>query len=121
LVNGRAEIDENSSTIIVDRVTDLNEALQRRAKEMVIRLPEGDFDAGALCDRVVTVLEKSKGECEVLIELPIGESLICMRAHHSLKVQGSSELEGSLRELGCNVRWEGHAVATSAAAAGSKS
>ena len=31
-----------------------------------------------------------------------------MRAHPTLKVQGSTQLEKALRELGCEVNWDGH-------------
>jgi DNA polymerase-3 subunit alpha len=120
LVTGRAEIsDESSATIIAERVVDLNGAVQRKARELVIRLPSG-VDAGVLCDKIIGLLEKSKGECDVLVELPIGGSLVRLRAHHSLKVQGSGEIEEALREVGCEVRWAGHTSAHRVAAAGSK-
>ena len=119
LVTGRAEIDESSATIFAEKVVDLNGAVQRKARELVIRLPKG-VDAVGLCDRIIGLLEQSKGECDVLIELPIGGSLVHLRAHHSLKVQGSGEIEAALREFGCEVRWAGHSPAKRLAAAGSK-
>ncbi|PYS81388.1 MAG: hypothetical protein DMF70_09335 [Acidobacteria bacterium] len=119
LVTGRAEIDENSATIFAEKVLDLNGAVQRKARELVIRLPKG-ADAAGLCDRIIGLLEQSKGECDFLVELPIEGSVVHLRAHHSLKVQGSGEIEAALREFGCEVRWTGHASAKRSAAAGSK-
>ncbi len=118
LVTGRAEIDESSTTIFAEKVVDLNGAVQRKARELVIRLPNG-IDAGVLCDRIIGLLEQAKGECDVLVELPIEGSLVRLRAHHSLKVQGSGKIEAALRELGCEVSWAGHSPAKRAAAAGS--
>jgi hypothetical protein len=43
--------------------------------------------------------------------------LVRMRAHPTLKIQGSVELEVALRNLGCEVRWDGFASAKHAAAA----
>jgi len=40
-----------------------------------------------------------------------------MRAHPSLKVQGSVQLESALRELGCEVRWDGYTSSARAVAA----
>jgi len=119
LVTGRAEIDESSATVFAEKVVDLNGAVQRKARELVIRLPRG-VDAVALCDRIIGLLEQSKGECDVLVELPIEGSLVHLRAHHSLKVQGSGEIEAALREFGCEVRWTGHSPGKRLAAAGSK-
>ncbi|HVS81730.1 MAG TPA: DNA polymerase III subunit alpha [Pyrinomonadaceae bacterium] len=119
LISGRTEIsDESSATIFVEKVVDLNGAVQRKARELVIRLPRG-VD-GVLCDRIIGLLEQSKGECDVLVELPIEGSLVRLRAHHSMKVQGSGEIEAALREFGCEVRWAGHSPAKRVAAAGSK-
>ena len=118
LVSGRTEIsDESSATIFVEKVVDLNGAVQRKAREMVIRLPR--VVDGVLCDRIIGLLEQSKGECDVLVDLPIEGSLVRVRAHHSMKVKGSSEIEAALRELGCEVTWAGHSPAKRAAASGS--
>lgn len=96
---------------------DLNGAVQRKARELVIRLPGGAD--GVLCDKIIGVLERARGDCDVLLELPIESSLVSLRAHHSLKVQGSGEIEVALRELGCEIRWSGHSPAKRVAAAGS--
>lgn len=116
LVTGRTEADETSVTIFAERIVDLNGAVQRKAQEMMILLPTG-VD-GVFCDRIIGLLEQSKGECDVLIELPVEGSVVRLRAHHSLKVQGSPELEAALRECGCKVSW-GHSPTKLAAAAGS--
>ena len=118
LVSGRAEIaDEGTVTVIVERVTELTQAIQQKARELVIRFP-ADADSEQLSASVRTLLEQAKGECDVFVEIVSSGMLVRMRAHPTLKVQGSVEMETSLRSLGCEVRWDGFAPSPRAVAAG---
>ena len=117
LVNGRAEIsDEGTTTIIAETLIELNRAVQHKARELVIRLPAAP-DYAQLCEAIKNLLEQAKGDCDVFVELISEGKLVRMRAHPSLKVQGSAEIEAALHSLSCEVRWEGFATATRAVAA----
>jgi DNA polymerase-3 subunit alpha len=117
LVTGRAEIsDDGAITVIAEKLTELTQAIQQKARELVIGFPNA-ADAAQLCEAVKILLEQSKGDCDVFVEVVSEGMLVRVRAHPSLKVQGSAEIEAALRNLGCQVRWEGFAAPTRAAAA----
>ena len=117
LVNGRAEIsDEGTTTIIAETLIELNRAVQHKARELVIRLPNAP-DYAQLCESIKNLLEQTRGDCDVFVELISEGKLVRMRAHPSLKVQGSAEIEAALHSLSCEVRWEAFATATRAVAA----
>src|ERR1051326_1655624 len=119
LVNGRVEnSDEGANTIIAETLIELNQAVQNKARELVIRLPLAS-EYPNLCESIKNLLETAKGDCDVFVELISEGTVVRLRAHPSLKVQGSAEIETALRNLGCDVRWEGfaqRAVAVSNAA-----
>jgi len=116
LITGKAEITEDAAaTVFAEDVLALDEAIQRRARELVIRLPATD-DASVLCENISAVLERSKGDCEVFVEMTLEGGLVLIRAHPSLKVQGSVELEQALRDLGCEITWQARIVARAAGA-----
>jgi DNA polymerase-3 subunit alpha len=118
LVNGRAEIsDDGVITVIAEKLTELTQAVQQKAREMIIAFPAAT-DSTELCETVRNLIEQSKGDCDVFVELVSEGMLIRVRAHPSLKVQGSAEIESALRNLGCEVRWEGFAPRQAAAARG---
>jgi len=117
LVTGRVEnTDEGATTIIIDKVSELDQAIQQKATEVTIRLPS-TTELLKICESVKAVLELSRGECEVYVEMVSDDRRVRMRAHPSLKVQGSTQLESALRELGCEVRWDGYGSMARAAAA----
>ncbi len=116
VVNGRAEItDEGAVSLIVEKVTELTQAVQQKATELIIRLPPGE-DNAAKCEEVKQALERAPGDCEVFIEANTSDSTVRIRAHPSLKVQGSVELESALRNLGCEVIWDGFSASRVAVA-----
>ena len=116
LVSGRVEItDETAVTLIADKITELTKAVQQKARELVIRVsPTNDAQR---CEAVKRLLEDSPGDCEVFVELPLEGMTVRIRAHPSLKIQGSVEIESALRNLGCEVAWEGFAAHSKAASA----
>jgi DNA polymerase-3 subunit alpha len=117
LVNGRAEIsDDGAITVIVEKVTELTQAMQKKAREIIIGFPDTS-NPTELCEAVRNLLEQSKGDCDVFVEVVSEGMLVRVRAHPSLKVQGSTEIESALRNLGCKVRWEGFAAPRQAAVA----
>ncbi len=115
LVNGRAEIDEGGATLMGDRVTELTQAVQQKARELLIRL---SISTGAeQFEAVKKLLEQSPGDCEVFVEVPAENMTVRVRTHPSLKIQGSVEIESALRALGCEVIWQGFGAPARAAAA----
>jgi DNA polymerase-3 subunit alpha len=117
LVNGRAEIsDESAITIIAEKVTELTQAVQQKARELIIHLAQTQ-DEASQCEEVKKLLEQSPGDCDVFIDMSIDGMRVRIRAHPSLKVQGSVEIERALRNLGCEVVWGGFAARAVAATA----
>ncbi len=118
LVTGRVESsDEGAVTLMVEKVGELDQAIQQKAKEIIVRLP-ATGDVPRMCDDVKQVLEAARGECEVYVEVITNGALVRMRAHPSLKVQGSTQLESALRNLGCEVNWDGYSSPARSAVAG---
>ncbi|MFS8085857.1 MAG: DNA polymerase III subunit alpha, partial [Acidobacteriota bacterium] len=119
LIGGRAEIsDDGAVTVIVERLTELTQAIQQKARELIIRFPAG-ADSLQMSESVKTLLEQAKGDCDVFLEVICEGMLVRMRAHPTLKVQGSVEMEAALRGLGCEVRWDGFSSPARAVAASS--
>ena len=106
LISGRIEMSEEGvGTLIADEVSRLDEALQRRARVVSIQLPVTD-GLHSLLERLWQLLEKHKGDCEVLLEMYLEDGvLVRTRAHHTLRIQGSIGLEAALLELGCKAEW----------------
>ncbi len=117
LVNGRVEVgDDGPATIIIDKIGELTQAVQQKAREVVIRFVN-PAAASASYDEVKKLLEGSPGECDVFIEVKADDKVVRVRAHPSLKIEGSAAIETSLRNLGCEVIWEGFAAPVRAVAA----
>ncbi len=118
LITGRAEITEDGAiTVIVEKIGELGQAIQQKARELIIRLPSmTNFQT--ICDGVRNVVETCKGDCDVFVELVSEGMLVRVRVHPSLNVQGSEEIETALRELGCEVTWGGFSTGMRAAIAG---
>jgi DNA polymerase-3 subunit alpha len=119
LINGRVELgDEGPATIIIDKLSELTQAVQQKAREVVIQFADQAPDL-ARYDEVKKLLETSPGDCDVFIELKLDNMTVRVRAHPSLKIEGSAKIETNLRNLGCEVMWEGLASPGRAAAAAS--
>ena len=106
LVSGRLEVsEEGMASLIADGVERLDEALQRRARSIVVRLPERAGVEQTL-DSVFNLFNEHKGDCEVLIEMRLSDGLLVRaRPHVALRVGGSLALESSLIKAGCRVEW----------------
>ncbi len=117
LVAGRVEnTDEGQTTVIIDKISELDQAIQQKATEVTIQLPPAT-ELLKICESVKAILESARGDCEVYVEVICDDKRVRMRAHPSLRVQGSVQLESALRELGCEVRWDGYTSSMRAAAA----
>jgi DNA polymerase-3 subunit alpha len=117
LVSGRAEIsDEGMITIIAEKVSELTQAVQQKARELIIHFANPQ-DEVAQCEEIKKLLEGSPGDCDVFIDMRLDAMTVRIRAHPSLKVQGSVEIEQALKNLGCEVIWSGLPVRAVAASA----
>jgi len=88
LVNGRAEIsDDGVITVIAEKLTELTQAVQQKARELVISLP-ATTNSGELCDVVKNLLEQSKGDCDVFVEVVAEGMLVRVRTHPSFEGSG---------------------------------
>jgi DNA polymerase-3 subunit alpha len=105
VVTGRLEVsDDNLCTLYASEIILLEEAVQKRARTMVVRLPSGLCEDAKL-DGIWQVLQASKGECEVLFEMLLDGVLVRTKSHSTLRVAGGLQLETKLRESGCYVDW----------------
>jgi DNA polymerase-3 subunit alpha len=119
LVNGRVEVgDDGPASIIIDKIGELTQAVQQKAREVVIRFINGPPISDSF-EQVKQLLEAAPGDCDVFIELKVEDMIVRVRTHPSLKIEGSATIESNLRNLGCEVIWEGLAAAPRAAAAAS--
>ena len=104
IVDGRVETAErNDITFIVSEVGSLADAEPRNAKRLSIVLPEKEFEYSYFHD-LFSVLSRTSGKCEVLIDIPAGAVEARLDAS-AFRVQGSVLLENELRSRGCEVRW----------------
>jgi hypothetical protein len=72
----------------------------------VLRTPQGN-DFPTLCDEILGLLSSNPGDCDVTFEaLTDNGTIVRVRANQALRVKRSSELEGALKKLGCEVRTE---------------
>jgi DNA polymerase-3 subunit alpha len=117
LVTGRAEIsDEGAATLMADRITELTQAVQQKARELIIRMPASNDPQQY--EVIKNLLERVPGDCEVFVEMQLDKMTVRVRTHPSLKIQGSVQIESELRTLGCEVIWDGFAAPVRVAAAG---
>jgi hypothetical protein len=94
----------------------LTQAVQQKAREIVIQFVDQAANV-ARFDEVKELLETSPGDCDVFIDVRLDNMTVRVRAHPSLKIEGSAKIETNLRNLGCEVIWEGLASTARAAAA----
>jgi len=103
---GRLELSEdNPPTIIADQIQSM-EAISKSNEFVVLRAPqENDFPA--LLDAILSVLSAHPGNCDVTLEAVVdGHTIVRIKANAALRISRSSELEQSLRQLGCAISIE---------------
>jgi DNA polymerase III subunit alpha len=105
VVTGRLEVsDENVCTVIVSEIMLLEEAVQKRARTLVVRLPPAGA-GGAKLEGIWQLLQSNKGDCEVQFEVLLDGILVRTKSHSALRVAGGLQLEASLKESGCFLDW----------------
>ncbi len=106
VISGRLELSEdNPVTVIADTVQSL-EVISKNSEFVVLRTPMQD-DSPQLFDAILSVLSAHPGNSDVAVEVLINEhTLVRIKTNAALRVSRSSELEQSLRRLGCAVSVE---------------
>ena len=105
VVTGRLEVsDDNLCTLFANEIILLEEAVQKRARTLVVRLPPAPAADDKL-ESIWQLLQASKGDCEVLFEMLLDGVLVRTKSHSTLRVAGGLQLETKLKESGCYVDW----------------
>jgi DNA polymerase-3 subunit alpha len=106
LVTGRLELNEDSPpTLIVETVQSLSELL-KNGDLVVLRVPQLD-DSADLFDKILHLLNRHQGSCEVALETLIDPvTLVRVKVNSALRVERSGKLDSELAELGCSMRVE---------------
>jgi DNA polymerase-3 subunit alpha len=98
LVTGAVEIDEDRRRIIADGVMPLAQAEEKKAREVVLTVPEG-IDAAA-AEKVRDLLADRPGPCPVYLEVTRPSAYrATLKAAGGLKVSPSRDLTLALEEL----------------------
>jgi len=99
LLTGNVEIAEEQRRLIADSVLSLDEAEEKRAREVVIRVPPGDLEAETV-SRVRDLLRERPGPCPVFLEVTRPKAFrATVRVCDGLKVAPSSDLTRALEDV----------------------
>ena len=99
LVTGTVEIDEDRRRIIAEAVLPLDQAEEKKAREVVLRVPAGDLEPKVM-ERVKALLRDRPGPCPVYVEVTRPSAFrATLRAAGALKVSPSRDLTLALEGL----------------------
>lgn len=106
LISGKLDVgDDNSVTLIADELLKLEEAQQKHARSVIVRIPPAK-PLNTMIEKLFYVFSQQRGDCEVLLEMFLDDGvLVRTRAHGALRIEGSLKTENTLRDLGCEVEW----------------
>ncbi|MBP9664238.1 MAG: DNA polymerase III subunit alpha [Pyrinomonadaceae bacterium] len=105
IAEGTIEAAEGQEpTLRVDKLQNLADDAVTRAREVRISLPRLNGNAALFFETLYILLERERGQCGVLLEVPAGEACVRLRAK-SPSITGSRELQRLLEERGCSVEW----------------
>jgi DNA polymerase-3 subunit alpha len=92
LVTGTVEVDEDRRRLIVETLLPLAQAEEKKAREVVLSLPEEGLEPGA-AERLRTLLSDRPGPCPVYLEVTRPEGFrATLKAAGALKVSPSRDL-----------------------------
>jgi len=96
LMTGNVEIAEEQRRLMADSVLALDQAEEKRAREVVIRVPEGELEAETV-SRVRDLLREAPGPCPVFLEVTRPAAFrATVRVSNDLKVSPSRDLTQAL-------------------------
>jgi DNA polymerase-3 subunit alpha len=99
LVTGNVEIADEQWRLIADAILPIDQAEEKKARQMVISLAAGAVDASRL-ERVRDLLRESPGPCDVFVEVTRPQAFrATLRAAGALKVSPSRDLTLALEGL----------------------
>ncbi|MEO6391277.1 MAG: DNA polymerase III subunit alpha, partial [Pyrinomonadaceae bacterium] len=106
LVSGTIDVGgDDSISLIVNAVDDLESITQTRARSLVLGIPESAQIDEAGLRKLQTLLCDNRGDCQVLFDVPVDGLTVRLRPHGTLRVKGSPKLEATLSDLGYQVQW----------------
>jgi len=92
LVTGTIEVDEDRRRLIAETLLPLQQAEEKKAREVVLSLPEEGLEPGA-AERLRTLLSDSPGPCPVFLEVTRPEGFrATLKAAGALKVAPNRDL-----------------------------
>ncbi|HNQ15380.1 MAG TPA: OB-fold nucleic acid binding domain-containing protein, partial [Pyrinomonadaceae bacterium] len=106
VVEGRVEsADGPDITVIAENARLLADAVPHAARSVVVTLPEDAAD-GRRIDRLLSLLSREQGQCDVYLDVPAGAGKIVTVHAEPLRIRGSGRLESELLSEGCKVTWK---------------
>jgi DNA polymerase-3 subunit alpha len=106
LITGRIEGgDQAETTLVVDEVVSLVDAVPKRANRALISLPYAAVDQPFL-DDIFALLDRHKGKCKVYFSVDTPDEMsVNIAASEVLGVSGSKALEDELKQRNCQINW----------------
>jgi DNA polymerase-3 subunit alpha len=97
--------DDDSISIIVNQVDDLDSITQTQANALIVNIPEAGVNDDAAVHHLQKLLCDNTGDCQVFFDFTVDGLVVRMRPHGTLRVKGTPMLESSLVKLGYRVEW----------------
>jgi DNA polymerase III subunit alpha len=105
IAEGSLEAAEGQEpTLRVESVSSLADEAVKGAREVRITVPRLNGDAIAFFESLHILLERERGQCGVVLDVPAGDTRVELRAAGPA-IAGSRELQKQLEERGCSVEW----------------
>ncbi|HSB09055.1 MAG TPA: DNA polymerase III subunit alpha [Blastocatellia bacterium] len=106
LVRGRLEIDDGGAmTIIAEEIQPLQHIRERSARSVVLHFDVDSIDDQKL-EKLHSLLDSNRGECEVFFEVALGEGRVArVQPNHHIRVKVTPSLTNAIQETiaGCRV------------------
>jgi DNA polymerase-3 subunit alpha len=99
LVTGTVEVDEDRRRVIAETLLPLQQAEEKKAREVVLSLPDEGLEPG-VAERLRTLLSDRPGPCPVFLEVTRPEGFrATLKAAGALKVSPSRDLTLALEDV----------------------
>ncbi len=106
ILKGRIDSNEGQEmTVIIDEVQSLTDNVYKNARQLKVFLPEKNCNEKYL-EEIFTLLGKTQGVCEVLLNVGIGKNYTSQIVVGPLRIRGSQSIEKELKLKGCRVAWD---------------
>jgi DNA polymerase-3 subunit alpha len=106
IIDGKVESNDGTEiTVILEEARRLADAVPLKARHVLVTLPNEENLDEPFLDRLLTLLSRDKGKCEVFLNLCVEDRVAVRVYSQPLRIQGSQQLELELRSKGCGVEW----------------